>query len=137
MPGLDLILYAGAHRQKILDDLAPKQVLVASYGLLQRDGAKLAKIEFDMIVLDEAQAIKNPESQVAQAAYGLQADARLCLTGTPVESTDANTDLLRYDVHGIADGKSAKLQRLGRLGRADRVDQGGYDPVPLPADKDS
>ena len=46
----------------------------------------LSKIDFDSVILDEAQAIKNPYTQVAQAAFKLQSDYRLLLTGTPIEN---------------------------------------------------
>ena len=60
-------------------------VVVTSYALLRLDDT-LTKRRWRTVVLDEAQAIKNPESQTAQAAFRLQADHRLSLTGTPIEN---------------------------------------------------
>ena len=57
-----------------------------SYALLRLDRERLAAVPWDGVVLDEAQAIKNPESQVAQAAFALRARRRVALTGTPVEN---------------------------------------------------
>jgi SNF2 family DNA or RNA helicase len=54
--------------------------------VLRLDREALGAVEWDCVVLDEAQAIKNPNSQVARAAYGLPARFRLALTGTPVEN---------------------------------------------------
>src|SRR5690606_21385519 len=54
--------------------------------LMRRDIDELRKHAFDYVVLDEAQAIKNPASQSAKAARLLQAEHRLALTGTPVEN---------------------------------------------------
>jgi SNF2 family DNA or RNA helicase len=62
------------------------EVTVTSYALLRRDIELLAGEEWDCAVLDEAQMIKNPESQVARAAFALRARWRLTLTGTPVEN---------------------------------------------------
>ena len=66
-------------------DGAP-DVLVTSYDLMKRDVEAYAKIRFARVVLDEAQYIKTPTTQVAKAAKCLQADARFALTGTPVEN---------------------------------------------------
>ncbi|MBN2714678.1 MAG: DEAD/DEAH box helicase, partial [Deltaproteobacteria bacterium] len=86
VPGLQMIQYTGADRRQIREALKPRQVLVTSYGLLQRDGASLAKIAFDMIVLDEAQFIKNKDAARAKAAFKLQGDFKMVTTGTPVEN---------------------------------------------------
>ena len=61
-------------------------VLVTSYGLLRRDREWLEAQDFRAVLLDEAQHIKNAESQTAKAAYALRADERWGLTGTPVEN---------------------------------------------------
>lgn len=81
-PGLDVNVYHGKNRQ--LHD--GPCVTLTSYALLRLDLAALSAGRWDMVVLDEAQAIKNPESQVAQAAYALQSDFRVTVTGTPVEN---------------------------------------------------
>jgi len=60
--------------------------VLTTYAILRIDIERLASMEWDTIVLDEAQAIKNPESQVAQAAYRLRGKFRMTLTGTPVEN---------------------------------------------------
>jgi superfamily II DNA or RNA helicase len=62
------------------------QILITSYALLRRDFAVLSEISYQVIVLDEAQMIKNAQSQTAQAAFKLQADFRLSLSGTPIEN---------------------------------------------------
>ena len=81
-PGLRASLYHGPARA--LDPAA--DVTLTSYALLRLDAEKLAAVEWESVVLDEAQAIKNPESQVARAAHGLRARFRLTLTGTPVQN---------------------------------------------------
>ena len=60
--------------------------MVTTYGTLRRDIVKLKDVRFDYAILDEAQAIKNAQSQRAKACRLLQADHRLAMTGTPVEN---------------------------------------------------
>jgi len=61
-------------------------VVLTTYGTLRRDAAEFRDIEFDYIVLDEAQAIKNPGTESAKAARLLRGRNRLALSGTPVEN---------------------------------------------------
>ncbi len=60
-------------------------LIITSFALLQRDIEKLEATTFHLVILDEAQYIKNPKAKVAKAACRLQARHRLCLSGTPVE----------------------------------------------------
>jgi len=60
---------------------------VTSYALLRRDIGHYRHLRFSTITLDEAQHIKNPDSQNAKAAGALQSDARFILTGTPLENS--------------------------------------------------
>ena len=73
-------------RRRQVRALGPGQVLVCSYALLQIDASILAEVRWHGIVLDEAQAIKNPATRRAKAALALQGDFRLALTGTPIEN---------------------------------------------------
>ncbi|HET9226184.1 MAG TPA: SNF2-related protein, partial [Thermoanaerobaculia bacterium] len=61
-------------------------VVLTTYGTLRRDIGALRQVEFDYVILDEAQAIKNADSQTAKAARLLRGRHRLALTGTPVEN---------------------------------------------------
>ena len=81
-PSLSVSLYHGPSRQ--LDPEA--RVTITSYALLRQDVDLLTEPTWDCVILDEAQAIKNPESQIARAAHRLDARARFALTGTPVEN---------------------------------------------------
>ncbi len=62
------------------------QVIITSYGTMNRDRELLASVPWRAVILDEAQNIKNPASQQAGAARSIQADYRIALTGTPVEN---------------------------------------------------
>jgi superfamily II DNA or RNA helicase len=81
-PELSVASYHGARR--VLD--ASAAVTLTTYPILRNDADELAAIEWDIVILDESQQIKNPDSQVARAAYGLRAKWRLTLSGTPVEN---------------------------------------------------
>ena len=81
-PELRYSLYHGTGRK--LDPEA--DVTITSYALLRQDVELLTAQTWDCVVLDEAQMIKNPESQIARAALRLDAKARFALTGTPVEN---------------------------------------------------
>jgi len=80
-PALSLCAYHGPARR-----LEPADVTLTSYALLRLDVEALAAREWDAVVLDEAQAIKNPDSQAARAAFSLRARWRVAVTGTPVEN---------------------------------------------------
>ncbi len=81
-PGLRVCIYHGPRRE--LDEDA--DLVLTSYAILRLDAARLSERRWDCVILDEAQAIKNPDSQAARAAHQLAADFRLALTGTPVEN---------------------------------------------------
>lgn len=81
-PNLKVNRYHGPDRE--LD--AKADVTLTTYAILRLDEEKLSAEEWDMAVLDEAQSIKNATSQVAKAAFALNALFRVALTGTPVEN---------------------------------------------------
>lgn len=69
-----------------LGSLAPSDVVVCSYAVMVQNIAILEKLAFATLVLDEAQSVKNANTQRAQAACRLNGNARVCLTGTPIEN---------------------------------------------------
>jgi len=73
-------------RQNMLDQAQPFDLIICSYGLLQREGERLAKVNWHTIVADEAQALKNPLAQRTQAAIALKGDFKMITTGTPIEN---------------------------------------------------
>ncbi|QDU65255.1 DEAD/DEAH box helicase [Engelhardtia mirabilis] len=85
-PKLRVLDYTGKDRFDRAEDADDADLWVTTYGTLRRDAAELVEREFDYVVLDEAQAIKNPQSQSAKAARLLRAEQRLALSGTPIEN---------------------------------------------------
>jgi SNF2 family DNA or RNA helicase len=86
-PELKLQLIDGPDRAARIARLSEFDLGLTSYGLLRRDLDLYAGRKFSTVVLDEAQHIKNPETQNAQAAFRLQARSRFVLTGTPMENS--------------------------------------------------
>ncbi|QZZ22946.1 DEAD/DEAH box helicase [Leptothermofonsia sichuanensis E412] len=87
-PTINTIQFGSGDRQKLLDQLKPFDMLVCSYGLLQQEevAEMLAKVQWQTIVLDEAQSIKNFATKRSQAAMNLQGGFKLITTGTPIEN---------------------------------------------------
>jgi len=85
-PTLNLKLFGPGDRKALIEEAAPFDVVVVSYGLLQLEAPLFAKKQWRSIVLDEAQAIKNMHTKRSQAVMALKGDFRLAATGTPLEN---------------------------------------------------
>lgn len=88
-PGLSVMVHHGGGRRSgaaFEREARGHDVVISSYGLLQRDIDTIRGAEWGGMVLDEAQNIKNPETKQSRAARAVCADARFALTGTPVEN---------------------------------------------------
>lgn len=85
-PELRLLDHTGVDRPRSTERLRDYDVVLTTYGTLRRDIVSLAEAEFDYVILDEAQAIKNSSSQSARAARLLRGRHRLALSGTPIEN---------------------------------------------------
>ncbi len=85
-PGLRLLSLHGKERAEHFPMIADYDVILTTYPLLWRDEEALAEHDYHLLILDEAQTVKNVSSQAAQVVRRLQARHRLCLTGTPLEN---------------------------------------------------
>jgi superfamily II DNA or RNA helicase len=85
-PALRILDQTGVDRKDRWREIDRHDVILATYGTLRRDAPILKDIRFDTIILDEAQAIKNANTESAKAVRLLKGDHRLVLTGTPVEN---------------------------------------------------
>ncbi|HEY6643234.1 DEAD/DEAH box helicase [Povalibacter sp.] len=85
-PSLEVLTLHGARRRELFHRIRSVDVVVIGYPSLQLDGEALLAHEFDFVILDEAQTIKNPRAKVSRMAGALRSRHRLCLTGTPMEN---------------------------------------------------
>jgi len=87
VPGLKAVAIEGPQRAAVLAANGDADLLVTSYALLRQDAAVWQEREFKVVVLDEAQQIKNADAQVSKAACRLRSAHRFALTGTPLENS--------------------------------------------------
>ena len=85
-PELRVIVLHGTDRHQFFDEIENCDLLLTTYPLLSRDSEQLQAQHYHSIILDEAQAIKNPNTKMAKLVRQLPCDHRLCLTGTPMEN---------------------------------------------------
>jgi SNF2 family DNA or RNA helicase len=86
-PELRVMALHGADRATLFARIPEHDLVVTSYALLRRDAEQYRALEFDTVVLDEAQHIKNRQTQNAQAVKSIRAAHKLVLTGTPMENS--------------------------------------------------
>lgn len=85
-PQLGHHIHHGPARGREAEALQQFEIVITTYGTLRSDVRLLMQLEFDYVILDESQAIKNPHSKVARAAQLLKTKNRLCLSGTPMQN---------------------------------------------------
>ncbi|OKL40867.1 DEAD/DEAH box helicase [Pontibacter flavimaris] len=86
-PSLRILNYTGTYREKNVELFSEYDVVLTSYGIVRLDAELLKTYYFDYIILDESQAIKNPDSNTSRSVRELKSRHRLILTGTPVENS--------------------------------------------------
>jgi len=113
-PELRVLDHTGAEREKEALRLDGVDLVMTTYGTLRRDVAQLREVEFDYVVLDESQAIKNATTASAKAARLLRGRHRLALSGTPIENRlEELWSLFEFLNPGML-GASAAFKRLAR-----------------------
>ena len=85
-PDLRVLALHGPKRRADFARLGEFDLILTTYALLPRDSKALGELRYHLLILDEAQNIKNARSKAAAAARELNATQRLCLTGTPLEN---------------------------------------------------
>jgi SNF2 family DNA or RNA helicase len=126
-PRLRLLDYTGIGRDFDAIQSGKFDVVLTTFGTLRRDAPRLAAIEFDYAILDEAQAIKTGGSASAKAARLLRAKHRLAITGTPIENRlEELWSLFEFLNPGML-GTSSAFAALSRL--TDETDE-------MPANRD-
>ena len=84
---LKVLTLHGPERHQQFDDIPKTDLVITSYAVLRRDAERYRTLEFDTVVLDEAQHIKNRQTQNAQAVKSVRSSHRIVLTGTPLENS--------------------------------------------------
>ena len=85
-PSLRVRLWRGEAAAELSAARESADLIVINYAQLRSLSPEIASVQWKAVILDEAQFIKNPDSQTAQTARSLQAEHRLALTGTPIEN---------------------------------------------------
>jgi len=114
-PDLKVVQWSGTRRHQLQAQLEEADLVITSYGLLLRDAALLNSLKLYLLILDEAQTIKNARSRIARLTYAMAAKHRLCLTGTPLENHLGELwSLFHFLMPGFL-GEEAQFKRLFRL----------------------
>lgn len=85
-PGLRVLVLHGNDRHESFADIPDHQLIITTYPLIHRDHEVLFAYDYDLAILDEAQAVKNPASNAAKRIREINARQRIALTGTPIEN---------------------------------------------------
>ncbi len=85
-PGLEMLTLHGPERKQDFDKIAQHDVVMTTYALAHRDREILLAHDYHICIFDEAQALKNPTSNLSKFASALTAKQKICLSGTPVEN---------------------------------------------------
>ncbi|VWB87070.1 SNF2-related protein [Burkholderia metallica] len=113
-PTLTVSLHAGADRAGISARLQGTDIILVSYDTAMRDEEILSQIAWNVIVLDEAQAIKNPEAQRTVTVKRLPRRVSIAVTGTPLENRiDDLWSLADFAMPGLLGGRNAFLSQFG------------------------
>jgi superfamily II DNA or RNA helicase len=123
-PGLSVLTLHGAGRKAEFNRMGEHDLVLTTYPLLSRDKDALLSQEWHIVLLDEAQAIKNPKAQATLAALQLQARHRVCLTGTPMEN---NLEELWSLFHFLSPGLLGDQRQFKRVFRTPIEKQGDED----------
>jgi superfamily II DNA or RNA helicase len=121
-PGLRVVVHHGSSRasaEELEAEVAGADVVVTTYGTAVRDVEALAEVAWDRVVLDEAQAVKNPANETAQQLRRIPARTRIALTGTPIENGLGDLwAILDFTNPGLVGPRPAFLAQLSGDGEA-------------------
>jgi non-specific serine/threonine protein kinase len=124
-PNLNALAYYGPLRHQYKNELEKYQVIIATYGSVRSDITELREINFNYVILDESQAVKNPDALVSKAVKLLKAKNRICMTGTPIEN---NT----FDLYSQID-----FLNPGMLGSVDYFKKDYANPIDRDKDENA
>lgn len=114
LPGLRVLRWSGEDADAFADARRGADLLVINYSQLRALSPGIAKMKWLATILDEAQYIKNPDSQTAQVARALQSEHRLALTGTPIENRLLDLwSILAYAMPGVLGNRAQFTRSFG------------------------
>ena len=125
-PTINTLLIHGMDRADKFKKMAKSDLIITSYPLLLRDIKRYEKHNFSLLVLDEAQAIKNSSTKISRAVRELNAATRLCLTGTPLENHLGELwSLMDFALPGLLGGQKSfqQIYRVPIENQANKVQQ--------------
>jgi len=112
-PQLKVQLWRGYEAAAFSATAVESDLLVLNYSQLRSLSEAAGKVSWHVVILDEAQYIKNPDSQTAQAARALRADHRLALSGTPIENRLLDLwSLMAFAMPGILGNRTEFRKRF-------------------------
>ncbi len=121
-PGLRVIIHHGAARASAAQlerEIAGADVVITTYGTAVRDVDALSQHAWSRVVLDEAQAIKNPANETAQQLRRIPARTRVALTGTPIENGLGDLwSILDFTNPGLVGSRTTFISQLSGEGEA-------------------
>ena len=129
VPGLRVVVHHGPNRtpaDQVPAMLKRADLVVSTYGTTMRDLDVLEKVEWSTVVLDEAQAIKNPASETAQQLRRLDAQCRVTLTGTPIENGLGDLwAIMDFCNPGLLGARNRFIAEMSRVSKKPEPDASG------------
>lgn len=127
-PDLSYHIHHGPQRSRKPEELASYNLIITTYGTLRSDVPFFSQLEFDYVVLDESQAIKNPQSKITKATQLLHTRGRICLSGTPMQNNTfdiyAQMQFLNPGMLGSIDFFRTEFAHpIDKFGEEDRKEQ--------------
>jgi superfamily II DNA or RNA helicase len=119
VPSIPFAMYRGSGREAVLEELVSRGhgAIVTSYELLHRDRNALSEVAFDLVIFDEAQALKNALAKRSKAARALDTRFAVALSGTPIENDVLELwSLLRVVAPGLLGPRQHFMTRFGATG---------------------
>ena len=127
LPGRRVVRIEGPGREARFAEMEQADLVITSYSLLRRDAGRYEGCPFETVILDEAQHIKNPDTQNARAAHRIEAKRRFALSGTPIENSVRDLwSLMQFLMPGYLGSRDDFRERYERPILA------GEDPGALP-----
>ena len=134
VPGLRVVVHHGPNRcgpERVPAMVGRADLVVSTYGTVMRDLDVFEKVEWSTVVLDEAQAIKNPASETAQQLRRLNARTRVALTGTPIENGLGDLwAIMDFCNPGLLGARAPFINELSKVSKRAKTDAAANGSTP-------